>query len=215
MEWRGNMDKYLLKTVAVAAAAMVMAACSSSPEPAASTAPPAAAPAPKVVEPVTGKTGFYEIYKQARAWATDLQPLSIASGELPGYKNADGKAAVWTVVFVSPSLHQARHFTYAIASAGTFSKGVSGDPPEAWSGPTKAAMPFQNSDMAVDSDAAFKTAADKGADYLKDHADKKWTIAMGAASRFPAPVWLVQWGDSKSGGYAQYINATSGDIITK
>jgi hypothetical protein len=215
MEWRGNMDKYLLKTLAVAAAALAMAACSSSPEPAANTAAPAATTAPKPVEPVTGKTGFYEIYKQARTWATDLQPLSLESGELAGYKNADGKAAVWTAIFVSPSLHQARHFTYAIATAGTVSKGVTGDPPEAWSGGTKAAMPFENSDFTVDSDAAYKTVADKAADWTKDHPDKKWTMELGAAARFPAPVWLVVWGDQKSGGYQQYVNATSGELITK
>jgi len=209
------MDKYLLKTLAVAGAALAMAACSSSPEPAANTAAPAATTAPKPVEPVSGKTALSEIYAHARAWATDLQPLSLESGELAGFKNADGKAAMWSAIFVSPSLRQARHFTYAIATVGMTSKGVSGDPPEAWSGATKAAMPFESNDIAVDSDAAFKTAADKGADWLKDHADKKCTIALGAASRFPAPVWLVMWGDAKSVGFQEYVNATSGEIVAK
>ncbi|HUP05338.1 MAG TPA: hypothetical protein VMU19_15175 [Bryobacteraceae bacterium] len=209
------MDNYLLKTVAIGTAAIVMAACSSAPAPAPSEAPPAASTAPKPVEPVSGKTAFYEMYKPARQWATDLQPLSLASGELAGFKNADGKAALWTAVFVSPSLAQARHFTYAIATVGTVSRGVSADPPERWSGPTKAAMAFQNSDIQVDSDAAFKTAATKGADWLKEHADKKWTIELGSASRFPAPVWYILWGDAKAGGYAQFVNASTGEIVAK
>jgi hypothetical protein len=142
-------------------------------------------------------------------------PLSLSSGDLPGFKNEDGKAALWTAIFVSPSLRQARHFTYAIAAAGTVQKGVTADVPEAWSGATKDAMPFQNSDFTVDSDAAYKTVADKAADWLKDHADKKCTMTLASAARFPAPVWVVMWGDSRSGGYAQYVNAATGALMTK
>jgi hypothetical protein len=209
------MDKYLLKTVAVAGAALMLAACSSAPEPAATTAAPATTAPAKPAGPVSAKTAFYEMYKPARTWATDIEALSLASGDLPGFKNEDGKAGLWTAVFASPSLRQARHFTYAIATAGTIEKGVHAEVPEAWSGPTKAVMPFQNSDFAVDSDAAYKTVADKGADWLKDHADKKWNMQLGAAARFSAPVWYLVWGDAKSGGYAQYINATTGDLVTK
>ena len=209
------MDKYLLKTVAVAAAALTLAACSSAPEPAATTAPPAKTEPAKPAGPVSGKTAFYEMYKPARTWATDLVALSLSSGELPGFKNEDGKAALWTAVFASPSLRQARHFTYAIADAGTIQKGVTADVAEGWSGATKASMPFQNSDFTVDSDAAYKTAAAKAADWLKDHADKKCSMQLGAAARFPAPVWYLMWGDAKSGGYAQYVNATTGALVTK
>jgi len=209
------MDKYLLKTVAIAAASLALVACSSTPQPAATTETPAATAPPKPAGPVTGKTAFYEMYKPARTWAADIQALSLSSGELPGIKNEDGKAAVWTAVFGSPSLRQARHFTYSIAAAGTFEKGVRADVPEAWSGANKNAMPFQNSDFTVDSDAAYKTVADKAADWLKDHADKKWTMTLGAAERFPAPVWLVLWGEQKSGGYQQFVNATTGEVLTK
>ena len=209
------MDKYLLKTVAVAGAVLMLAACSSAPPPAATTEAPATTAPAKPAGPVSGKTAFYAMYKPARTWAADVEALSLSSGELPGFKNEDGKAALWTAVFASPSLHQARHFSYAIAAAGTIQKGVDADVSEAWSGPTKAVMPFQNSDFTVDSDAAYKTAADKGAEWLKTNSDKKVTMQLGAAARFPAPVWFVVWGDTKSGGYAQYVNATTGDLVTK
>ena len=208
------MDKYLLKTVVVAATALALAACSSAPQPAATTAPEATK-APETAGPVAGKTAFYAIYKPARTWAIDLVALSLSSGELPGFKNEDGKAALWTAIFVSPSLRQARHFTYAIADAGAIQKGVTAGVAESWSGATKGVMPFLNGDFVVDSDAAYKTAADKGADWLKDHADKKVTMSLGSAARFPAPVWYVLWGDPKSGGYAQYVNAASGELVTK
>ena len=208
------MDKYLLRTVAVAAAALLMAACSSAPEPAATTTPAATTPPPQPAGPVSGKTAFYEMYKPARTWATDLVALSLSSGELPGFKNEDGKAAFWTAIFVSPSLRQARHFTYAVANAGTIEKGVTAGVPEAWSGATKTSMPFQNSDFTVDSDAAFKTAAAKAADWLKDHANEKPSLTLASAARFPAPVWIVLWGEPKT-GFLEYVNATSGDLVTK
>jgi hypothetical protein len=208
------MDKYLLKTVVVAATALALAACSSAPQPAATTAPEATK-APETAGPVAGKTAFYAIYKPARTWAIDLVALSLSSGELPGFKNEGGKAALWTAVFVSPSLRQARHFTYAIADAGAIQKGVTAGVAESWSGATKGVMPFLNGDFVVDSDAAYKTAADKGADWLKDHADKKVAMTLGSASRFPAPVWYVMWGDAKSEHYAQYVNAASGEMVTK
>lgn len=209
------MDKYLLKTVAVAGAALMLAACSSAPQPAATTEAPATTAPAKPAGPVSGKTAFYEMYKPARTWATDIQALSLKSGELAGFKNEDGKAALWTAVFASPSQRQARQFTYAVATAGTVEKGVTADVPEAWSGATKAVMPFQNSDFAIDSDAAYKTAADKGAEWLKTNADKKCIMELGNAARFSAPVWVAMWGDAKSGGYAQYVNATTGDLVTK
>jgi hypothetical protein len=204
------MDKYLLRTVAAAAAALALAACSSAPQPTAGTAPAPTTAAAKPAEPVSGKTAFYAIYKQARPWATDLVALSLSSGELPGFNNQDGKAALWAAVFASPSLHQARHFTYAIADAGAVQKGVTAGVAEAWSGATKEAMPFQNSAFTVDSDAAYKTAADKAADWLKAHPDKKFSLTLASAARFPAPVWVVMWGDSRL-----YVNAASGELVTK
>ena len=103
------MDKYLLKTVAVAGAVLMLAACSSAPPPAATTEAPATTAPAKPAGPVSGKTAFYAMYKPARTWAADVEALSLSSGELPGFKNEDGKAALWTAVFASPSLHQARH----------------------------------------------------------------------------------------------------------
>jgi hypothetical protein len=76
-------------------------------------------------------------------------------------------------------------------------------------------MTFQNSDFMVDSDAAFQTAAAKGADWIKAHPDKQWSMELGAAARFPAPVWLVMWGQAKSEAFVAYVNAATGDLITK
>ena len=208
------MTKNLLLTTALAGL-IGLSACS---QPAA-TAPKTEAEATEKKapagppEPVTAKTAFYAMYTPARAWATDIQALSLVSGEVSGVKNADGKFGLWTAVFASPSLGQARTYTYAVTDQlPTIQKGVKAEGTERWGGPTRAQMPFQNSDFTIDSDAAYKTAAAKAGDWLKEHADKPASFTLGAASRFPSPVWYIIWGDAKS-GYAVYLSATTGSIV--
>lgn len=213
------MDKNLLKAVFVVAA-IGLSACSSEPAKtteatatdAATTKAPAGPP-----EPVTAKTAFYEMYTPAHAWAADLLPISLKSGEITGVKSAEGKAGFWTAVFVSPGMHSARTYTYAVADQlPNITKGVKAEGTEPWAGPTTAVMTFQTSDFTTDSDAAYKTAAAKAADWLKDaeNAAKPVTFTLGAASRFPAPVWYILFGNSKS-GFAVTINASTGNILAK
>ncbi|HWE49267.1 MAG TPA: hypothetical protein VG273_05740 [Bryobacteraceae bacterium] len=208
------MKKNLLLSAAIFGL-MGLAACSSQPAPTeAKTDTKAAEKKPAgPPEPVTAKTAYYEMYTPAHAWAPDLLPLSLVSGEVQGVKNADGKFGFWTAVFASPSLHQARTYTYSVADQlPNIQKGVKAEGTEAWAGPTQAQMTFQNSDFTIDSDAAYKIAAEKAADFLKEHPDKAVSFTLGAAHRFPSPVWYIIWGDAKS-GYAVYLSASSGSIM--
>ena len=66
----------------------------------------------------------------------------------------------------------------------------------------------------MNSDVAYEAASQKAAALLKKHPDKNVTFYLGKASRFPAPVWYVLWGNNKS-GYAVYVNATTGGIAGK
>jgi hypothetical protein len=212
------MDKNFL-TAAVAIALLGLTACSS--EPAKTTETKTAtddaakkAPAGPPMA-IAAKDAFYEMYTPAHAWAPDLLPLSLASAEVNGVTNADGKAGAWTAVFVSQSLHQARSYSYSVVDQmPAFSKGVKAEAAVPWTGPTAAASPFQTTDFTVDSDAAYKTAAEKAGTWPKEHPDKHLTIALGYATRFPSPVWYFLWGTS-SDGFAVYISATSGSIITR
>ena len=63
----------------------------------------------------------------------------------------------------------------------------------------------------MDSDAAYKTASAKAADWLKKHPNEKATFRLGNASRFSAPIWYIMWGTTKN-GYAALVNATTGAI---
>ena len=168
-------------------------------------------------EPVLAKEAFYDMYTPAHQWAADLMPVSLKSGEVAGVKNSDGKAGVWVAVFGSLAMKQVRTYTYSVADElPTISKGVTAGEAEPWAGPTTVAETFQTSDFMIDSDAAYKTVAQKAAEWLKEpkNAEKPVSMSLGAAARFPSPVWYVLFGDAKS-GYFAYVSATTGSIITK
>lgn len=164
--------------------------------------------------PVSAKTAFWQMYKQAYSWAKDAVPLKLESKELPGVKNEAGKAGMWSATFGSSTKHQTVVITYAVAAhRPDIYKGNNVGSPLPWGGPTREVMPFQSSDFVIDSDAAYKTAeADAGA-WLKKHPDKQATFLLGNnPTRFSAPVWYIVWGDNKS-GYAAFVNANSGSLM--
>jgi hypothetical protein len=205
---------------AVCAVAIVLVSCS--PEPAKTSASSAdggtAAKPAGPPQAVSGKTAFWELYTPAHAWASDLVPLSLKSGEVAGVANSDGKAGVWTAVFGSMSQRAARTYVYSVADQlPDITKGVKAQIAEAWAGPTKDVLAFSKDDFKVDSEAAYKTAAAKAADWLKlkDNAEKPVSLSLGAAARFPGgPIWYILFGNTKS-GYVAIVNASSGEILTK
>jgi len=165
--------------------------------------------------PVSGKTAFYEMYDAAHMWAPDIQALSLTSSTVKGVTNDNGLAGVWTAVFASPSMKMARTYVYSVADdSPTISKGVKAEGTDPWAGATAAVTPFAGTDVTVDSDAAYKTAAEKAASWMKDNPGKTAKISLGFATRFPAPVWYIVWGDEKS-GFAAYVNSATGNMLTK
>ena len=209
------MHKKILIAATAVVAVVAMTACSEAPTPTEIKKAgveikqePAKPP-----EPVAAQTAFYEMYKPARAWAPDLLVLSLLGNEVPSMKSVDGKFPMWTAVFVSPSRREARTFTYSVVDDGiTVHKGVAAGGAQAWTGATPKSTPFQTTGFVVDSDAAYKTAYAKAEAWVKKHPGKKAAFSLGSAARFPAPVWFIVWGDTKS-GYAVYVNATLGTVI--
>jgi hypothetical protein len=207
------MNNRVLFSATVAAAALILSACSEAPPAPAKVETEAKKEPAKAPEAVTAQRAFYELYKPARAWSTDLLALSVASGEAPNIKNEDGKAGVWVAIFVSPSRKEARTFTYAAVDNGAdLRKGINIGNALPWGGATPTSKPFSNSEFAVDSDAAYKSALEKAADWLKKHPDEKATLRLGNASRFAAPIWYIMWGTTKN-GYAALVNATTGAVV--
>src|ERR1035437_6584932 len=205
------MHKKVLLTATRIVASLVLSACSEAPKTTATVETEVKKEPAKAPEAVTAHRAFYEMYKPARTWATDLLALSVISGEVPNIKNEGGKAGLWTAVFVSPSRKEARSFTYAVADNGDIRKGVNISNALPWGGATTMSKPFSNSEFVVDSDAAYKAALEKAEGWLKTHPNEKATFRLGNASRFAAPVWYIMWGSTKN-GYAALVNATTGAI---
>jgi hypothetical protein len=206
------MYKIVLRS-AVCAAALILAACSEAPKSASKTEEAEKKEPARPPEPVSAKTAFWEMYTSARSWATDLQPLKIDSKEVPGIKNDGGKAGMWEVTFGSPSKHEYRVYSYAVVAAPPeIYKGVAVGRSLPWGGSTRDVMAFPTSELAVDSDAAYKTASVQAAPWLKQHPDKKASIQLWDSYRYETPVWYVLWGDKKL-GYGVFVNAKTGAAI--
>lgn len=207
------MDKHLLKAATVLAAVLIMTACSSEAPKTETKATEAPKEPAFPTEPVAAKTAFYEMYRPTRQWATDVEILSMASSDVPGVKVADGKAPMWTAVFVSPSLNEDRTVTYSIADHDNVPKGVNMNPAERWSGPTPKSQPFATVDFQTNSDAAFETALPKAKEaFLKTHPNKAVSFLLGKNAKFANPVWYILWGDNKL-GYSVFVNATTGQLM--
>jgi hypothetical protein len=87
---------------------LMMAACGDPPKKAEGERPP---------EPVTGLHALFQMFGTARSWAPDVQVLQMTSLHLAGVPTRPGKAAGWTATFVSPSLNQARVYTFSVVDA--------------------------------------------------------------------------------------------------
>lgn len=202
------MVKQTLLATAALAAVFVFSSCSETP--ATTEAKVAEAKVDVKPEAVAGQSAYYQMYKPARQWAADSMALTLAGNDVEGIKSENGKYPMWTAVFVSPSLKQARTFFFAVADHGRdIHKGVTIGGPEAWFGATAKSRPFQNHQFNINSDAAYKTAAEKAGDWLKKNPDKKLAMVLASTSHFPGPVWYMLWGDHKS-GYDMFVDATTG-----
>lgn len=201
---------------ALSLASLFLSGCSqgTQPTPVAENEVKEEPPAP--VEPVTAKTALWPMYMSARGWTTDFVILKMEPKEVPGFKNEGGKAAMWQATFASPSRHEYRVYTYAIAAhPPDIYKGVVVGRALPWGGATRDVMPIQLSEWNVDSDAAYKAAVTDGAAWLKKNPDKKLTeLALGNAYRFGEPVWFMEWGNKKS-GYIAFVDANTGHLVKK
>lgn len=156
------------------------------------------------------------MYKAAMEWSGDSQVIRLSQKAVPGFKNQAGKAAMWEAAVGSPSLHQYRLYTYAIATVlPDIHKGTTAGNPLPWSGQTRDAMPIDVTVFNTDSDAAYKLSAADAADWIAKNPDKPLTsLELGTTYFFNSPVWYLAWGEKKS-GYIGLVNATSGTLYKK
>jgi hypothetical protein len=201
---------------AITVAMLLLAGCSQSTTPSAGNEAKAATQPTGPPELVTAKTAFWPMYTSARSWSPDLVMIRLTPKEIPGFKNEDGKAAMWQAAFASPTLHQYRIYSYAIAAVSPdIHKGVVAGLRLPWGGVTRDDMPVELSSFNVDSDAAYQAAATDAAAWLKKNPGKEpSTFQLGDTYKFQAPVWYLVWGDKKS-GYVAYVDANTGKLLNK
>jgi hypothetical protein len=172
-------------------------------------------PPPKPPEVLTGRQAFQRMYPQARGWAPDAQPLQITSLNLAQLKADQGKAGVWQVVFVSPSLGKSKTYSWSAVEADNLHEGVFGGPQEDYT-PRSDSSPFQIAAIKVDSDEAFATAAKESADYIQKNPGKPVIFLMELGKRFPDVTWRVIWGDSVgTSDYSVFVDGTTGKYLEK
>ena len=125
-----------LSLMAMTIAAMIaISACSSGPQTTSKGAGDATQEPPKPAAAVTARSAYFQMYKPAREWAPDLLALTLKSGEVPNVNNEEGRAGVWTAVFVSPSRKEARTFSFAVADSGSdIHKGLNVSDKQIWGG---------------------------------------------------------------------------------
>lgn len=154
------------------------------------------------------------MYPQARGWAPDAQPLEIRSVNLAQVKAGPGKAGAWQVIFVSASRGKAKTYTYSsIEGDGDLHEGVFGGIEEDYS-PRSDEVPFPIVAIKIDSDQAYKTAAEKSAEYLKKNPAKPVMFLMAQTRRFPDVTWRVIWGDSVgTSDYSAFVDGTTGKLL--
>ncbi len=200
----------ILSIVVVLIAIFYAVACSEAPK---TEAVQATNEALEAVGPVSGKTAYWAMYKSAYLWSNDAVSLKLESKSIPGIKNGAGNAGMWSATFGSPRKRESLEISYAVVSQlPDIAKGVNVGHAVPWSGSTHDVMPFQGSDVVVDSDAAYKTAATQAESWLKAHPDKEATLLLGNNStKFPTPVWYVMWGNKKD-GYGAFVNTKTGEI---
>jgi hypothetical protein len=201
----------------LAATVLLAMGCSktTTPSPSQNAATPAPAAQPAAPpEPVTAKTAFAPMYKAAYGWAPDVLLIRITAKQVPGFTNADGKAAMWEAIFASPGKGIYRAYSWAIASAPPdIYKGVDAGAELPWHGITHDAMPIDLALFTVDSDAAYQAAAKAAAAWLKKNPGQPLSaLEIGDTTRVHAPVWYVRWGTEKS-GYVVLVDASSGHIL--
>jgi len=203
-----------LSTVAVAV--LMMAGCTQSTQPSASDQSAIVNTPAGPAQLITAKTAFWPMYKAAMAWSGDIQVIRLSQKVVPGFKNQAGKAAMWEAAIGSPSRHEYRLYTYAIASVlPDIHKGTAAGSTRPWSGQTRDAMPIDVTVFNTDSDAAYQLSAADAAGWIAKNPDKLLTsLELGSTYKISAPIWYLVWGDTKS-GYIGLVNATSGTLYKK
>lgn len=163
----------------------------------------------KPAEPMTGLRALYGMYSRARTWADDVKVLHVSSIDIAQVKPLPGKVAAWQAVFASESLGQKRAYVNSSFDASaTLRKGIFPEAPSPWSDDKRA---FPIAAAKIDTDQAWETALQHGADYAKKNPAMQISYFLEMGRNINDPVWRVIWGESPtSSTFSVLIDASTG-----
>jgi hypothetical protein len=202
----GGKRLYLRLRAFVITLPVFLAACGSSVT---ETKKPEAPP-----EAVTGLHALYQMFAASKAWATDAQVLKLTSIHVTDVPAKPGRAGVWQVTFVSPSLQQARTYTYSVTEESmTLHQGIDSGKAESWSA-HGSDHPFLIAAAKFDSDQAYETAFKKAADYSAKNPGMTILYELAQTTSGSNAAWRVIWGESVgSSAFSVLVDATTGAYL--
>src|SRR5208337_1496034 len=164
----------------------------------------------KPVEPVTGQTASFEMYKVARLWAGDAALLKLENLDIPEAKPQPGKYGAWKATFASFQKRVKREYMYSVAesSAGAH-KGVFPGPEMPYV-PIATTRIFNFVDVKIDTPEALETALKQKdiAAFAAKHSDLPVQFILEWSLVTPRPAWRVYWGATVSTSQASvFIDA--------
>ncbi len=168
----------------------------------------------KPAEAVTGKSALFKMYQKARTWSGDALVLKLNSIHLADVPEVPGKAGAWQATFASTNLGKTQTYTFSVVEQeGNLHQGVFSLGDQAWSGSAGA---FDFRSASIDSDAAYKTADAKAADYDQKHPGMPISFLLEKTTQFTNPVWRVIWGDSVgTSSFSIFVDASMGTFLEK
>ena len=155
---------------------------------------------PEKVEPVTGQTALYRMYQSARTWASDAKVLKLPQpAHHRGARRSSGigrRGCVDGDVRVGVQVRVARLHLFSRGGAGQYAQRSVRRPERKLGRAAGVNSPFLIAAVKVDTDAAYKTALEKAADYEKKNPGKPITYILEKTTKHPDPAWRVLWGES-------------------
>jgi len=182
------------------------------------TSPAAKKEPEKPAEPVTGQSALFKMYQKARSsWASDAQVLKMNSIHVASVPSAPGKEGAWQAIFTSTSLGKAQTYNFSVVEQEDLHQGVfPAGGSSSWAGSQGVNTAFDIRAVSIDSDAAYKTAAEQAKDYEQKHPGMPVAFQLEKISQFTTPVWRVIWGESVgTSNFSIYVDASMGKFLEK
>lgn len=201
--------------VLLALASFLASACSSKPQPEAAKSEPAKTePRKPQTDFDSGRAAFQRMYVAARGWAADVQPVRLESR--PTRQDPkDGKAAMWSATFVSPSRQNVRSYTWSGIEGAD--QGITPGNTDYYSPANASTRPFDLNFLKVDSTDALETAQKKGGEaVLKKDPETPLKYMLFFDQSKGRLLWRVVYGGSVSDSKLRIlVNATTGEFVAK